>query len=138
MQEQLDLLKKMGTWETVQKPPDAVPIVNKWVFIKKHDNLGEVVCYKARLVAKGCAQWPGCDYMETFSPVVQIDTWYAILVLIPIMGLKVHQMDIKGMYLTGTLQETIYMWQPEGCEDGMGQVCRLLKLLYGLKQAGSE
>jgi hypothetical protein len=35
MQEELDLLKKMGTWELVPKPPDAVPIKNKWVFIKK-------------------------------------------------------------------------------------------------------
>jgi Reverse transcriptase (RNA-dependent DNA polymerase) len=138
MQEQLDLLKEMGTWETMQKPPDAIPIANKWVFMKKHNNLGEVVHYKARLVAKGCAQHPGHDYMETSSPVVWMDTLHAILVLIPIKGLKVQQMDVKGMYLNGTLQETIYMWQPEGCEDGTGQVCRLLKLLYSLKQAWCE
>jgi hypothetical protein len=37
MEEQLDLLKEMGTWETVPKPPDAVPIANKWVFVKKQD-----------------------------------------------------------------------------------------------------
>ena len=35
MQRELDLLKEMGTWELVQKPPDAVPIKNKWVFLKK-------------------------------------------------------------------------------------------------------
>jgi len=45
MQEQLDLLKEMGTWETVQKPLDAVPITNKWVFIKKQNKQGEVVRY---------------------------------------------------------------------------------------------
>jgi hypothetical protein len=138
MKEELDLLKGMGTWETVQKPPDAVPISNKWVLIRKRNNLGEIVCYKVRLVAKGCAQHPGYDYMETFSPVVQMDTICAILTLVPSKKLKVQQMDVKGAYLNGVLQETIYMKQPEGCEDGTGRVCWLIKTLYGLKQSGYE
>ena len=120
MQEQLDLLTEMGTWETVPKPPDAVPITNKWVFVKKWNKEGEVVRHKARLVVKGCAQHPGFDYMETFSPVVRMDTLRAILALVPIKGLKMQQMDMKGAYLNGTLQEMIYMRQPEGCEDGTG------------------
>jgi hypothetical protein len=66
MQEELDLLKGMSTWETVQKPLDTVLISNKWVFIWKQNNLGKIVRYKARLVAKGCAQCPGHDY--TTSP----------------------------------------------------------------------
>jgi hypothetical protein len=53
-------------------------------------------------------------------------------------GLKMQQMDVKGAYLNGTLQETIYMRQPEGCEDGTGRVCRLVKPLYGLKQPGCD
>ena len=109
MQEQLDLLKEMGTWETVQKPPDAVPIVNKWVFIKKQNKDREVVRHKARLVAKGCVQHPGFDYTDTFLPVVRMDMLHAILALVPIKGLKMQQMDVKGTYLNGTLQETIYM-----------------------------
>jgi uncharacterized protein YuzE len=52
--------------------------------------------------------------------------------------LKVHQMDIKGAYLNGVLQEEIYMKQPEGCGDGTDRVCRSVKTLYGLKQAGHE
>jgi Reverse transcriptase (RNA-dependent DNA polymerase) len=138
MQEQLDLLKEMGTWETVPKPPDAVPIAKKWVFVKKQNKEGNVVRYKARLVAKGCAQHPGQDYMETFLPVVRMDTLHAILALVLMKELKMQQMDVKGAYLNGTLQETIYMWQPEGCEDGTGRVCRLIKPLYGLKQVGHK
>ena len=131
MQEQLDLLKEMGTWEMVQKPPDAVPITNKWVVVKKQNKQGEVVRYKARLVAKECAQCLGYDYIETFSPVVRMDMLYAILALVAEKGLQMQQMDIKGAYLNATLKETIYMQQPEGCEDGTGQVCRLVKPLYG-------
>ena len=47
-------------------------------------------------------------------------------------------MDIKGAYLNGILQETVYMKQPEEFEDGTGRVCKLIKTLYGLKQSGHE
>jgi hypothetical protein len=40
----------------VKKPIDAMPISNKWVFLKKRNKEGELVKYKARLVAKGCTQ----------------------------------------------------------------------------------
>ena len=45
-------------------------------------------------------------------------------------------MDVKGAYLNGILQETIFMTQPEGFEDATERICRLIKTLYGLKQAG--
>jgi len=89
-------------------------------------------------VAKGCAQRPGYDYIETFSPVVRMDTIQAILALVPIKGLKIQQLDVKGAYLNGILKEKVYMHQPEGYEDGSDQVCELLKTLYGLKQSGRE
>ena len=37
MQAELKQLNQMGTWELVDKPPDAVPISNKWVFIWKRN-----------------------------------------------------------------------------------------------------
>src|SRR5579859_580625 len=118
MEEELKQLTDMGTWELVEKPADAVPIPNKWTFIKKRNKEGVVVRHKARLVVKGCVQRPGYDYMETYSPVVRIDSLRAILALVPVKNLKVQQMDVKGAYLNGILQETVYMKQPEGCEDG--------------------
>ena len=71
-------------------------------------------------MAKGCMQRPRYNYMEKFLPVVRMDTLHPILALVPMQNLKVQQMDVKGAYLNGTLHETIYMQQPEGCEDGMG------------------
>ena len=46
-------------------------------------------------------------------------------------------MDVKTVFLNGNLEEEVYMMQPEGfvsknCPD---KVCRLLRSIYGLKQA---
>jgi hypothetical protein len=44
-------------------------------------------------------------------------------------------MDVKTAFLYGTLDEEIFMEQPEGFVDGIGQVCRPNKALYSLKQS---
>jgi len=136
--EELNLLDEMGTWELAEKPLDTITIPNKWTFVKKRNKANQVIHHRARLVVKGCVQRPGHKYMETYSPVVRVETLRACLALVPVKGLKVKQMDIKGAYLNGILQETVYMKQPEGFEDGTGRVCKLIKTLYGLKQSGRE
>jgi Reverse transcriptase (RNA-dependent DNA polymerase) len=78
---ELTQLQQMETWRLVDKPPKTIPIANKWVFLKKRNRLGDIIKYKARLVAKECAQRPGYDYIETYSPVVQIDTIQALLAM---------------------------------------------------------
>jgi hypothetical protein len=138
IQAELDQLQEMGTWQLVDKPPDAKPIANKWVFAKKRDKEGRITKYKARLIAKGCAQRPGYDYIETHSPVVRLETMQAIMALAPTWKLLMCQMDVKGAYLNGRLKERVYMLQPEGFNDGTGHVCLLIKTLYGLKQSGRE
>ena len=138
IQKELAQLNQMGTWRLVDKSRDTIPIANKWTFIRKRNKTGEIIKYKARLVAKGCVQRPGHDYVETFSPVVRMDTIRAILAIVPIKGLKIHQLDIKGAYLNGILKEKVYMRQPEGYEDDTDRICELIKTLYGLKQSGRE
>jgi hypothetical protein len=59
-----------------------------------------------------------------------------MLAIAAIQNLEICQLDIKGAYLNGDLQEEIYMRQPEGFDDGSGCVCQLYKTLYGLKQLG--
>ena len=53
------------------------------------------------------------------------------------MDYEIWQMDFKTAFLNGSLDETIYMVQPEGfLEKGQEKkVCKLQKSIYGLKQA---
>ena len=46
-------------------------------------------------------------------------------------------MDVKTAFLNGSLEETIYMVQPEGfiAKGQEKKVCKLQKSIYGLKQA---
>ena len=135
---EMDILGEMGTWKLGDLPKGREAVGCKWVFDIKHDHEGKISRYKARLVAQGYSQIPGMDYFETFAPVVRHDSLRAMLAIAAIRNLEIRQLDIKGAYLNGDLQEEIYMRQPEGFDDGSGRVCRLYKTLYGLKQSGRE
>ena len=55
-------------------------------------------------------------------------------------GLLVHQMDVKTALLNGGLEKETYMDQLDGfvANGQEGMVYKLLKSLYGLKQALSN
>jgi hypothetical protein len=52
-------------------------------------------------------------------------------------GFKLYQMDVKGAFLNGVIQEEVYVRQPTGFESPKcpDRVYKLSKALYGLKQA---
>ena len=51
------------------------------------------------------------------------------------LDLEIEQMDVKTAFLYGTLDEEIFMQQPEGFHDGTNRVCQLNKAIYSLKQS---
>jgi hypothetical protein len=101
---------------------------------------GDIIKYKACLVAQGFSQKPGVDYMDsgTFALVMRFETLRTMLALATINRWDMRQMDVKGTYLNGWLKEELYMKQLPRYDNGSGRVCRLIKTLYGLKQAGNE
>ena len=88
METELHQLHVMNTWQLVDKPADAIPIANKWVFVHKRKKSGDIMRYNPRLVTKGFTQRPGQDYNETYAPVIQMDTLRVILALVPVIRIK--------------------------------------------------
>lgn len=101
---------------------------------KAHATLDKL---KARLVATGFNQEEGVDFSEVFSLVVKPATMRLILTLLTVKHWKVHQLDVKILILNGVLTETVYVHQPPSFKLNFfpHHVCKLYKVLYGLKQA---
>ncbi|KXZ41602.1 hypothetical protein GPECTOR_370g152 [Gonium pectorale] len=109
MMEELASLKALGTWVTEQLPKGCRALPVKWVYKIKRGTNGDIERFKARLVAKGFMQREGVDFEEVF-------------------------LDVKTAFLYGELKETVYVDQPPGFVSGSDK-CRLLRSLYGLRQA---
>lgn len=138
MKLELDALAANKTWCIVDLPPGIVPIGNKWVYKIKRKSDGSIERFKARLVAKGYTQTEGLDYFDTFSPVAKLTTVRLILARASIHHWHVHQLDVNNAFLHGELQEDVYMVIPQGVPSSPNKVCKLLKSLYGLKQASRK
>lgn len=109
------------------------------MFKIKYTPTGEVDRFKARLVARGYNQEQGVDFYESFSPVARTVTMRMLIVVAAMKQWELHQIDINNAYLYGHIEEDIYLEPPLGYNKAKeGQVCKLKKSLYGLKQQGRQ
>nr|GEX60030.1 retrovirus-related Pol polyprotein from transposon TNT 1-94 [Tanacetum cinerariifolium] len=136
---ELDALEKNQTWELTSLPIGHKAISLKWVYKIKYKASGKVDRHKARPVIRGFDQKEGTDYKHTFSLVAKLATVRVLISLDTNKGWHLHQLDINNAFLHGFLEEDIYMQPPAGYTTASpGQVCKLKKSLYGLKQASRQ
>lgn len=137
MTTEYDAIIKSGTFDLVPRPPDANSIRSMWLHKHKYDANGVFRKHKSRLVANGKSQQHGVDFDETFSPVVKSATIRTVLHVALANEWPIHQLDVQNAFLHGTLDETVYMFQPPGFVDASkpNHVCKLNRSIYGLKQA---
>ncbi|GJR34330.1 putative ribonuclease H-like domain-containing protein [Tanacetum coccineum] len=96
-------------WILVDLPIRKRAIRTKRVFKNKKDERGIVIRNKARLVAQGHRQEEGIDYEEVFAPMARIEAIRLFLAYASFMGFLVYQMDMKGAFLYGTIEEEVYV-----------------------------
>nr|GEX75631.1 hypothetical protein [Tanacetum cinerariifolium] len=137
MQEELLQFKRLNVWVLVPALDNITPLTLKWLFKNKHEEENTVICNKTRMVVRGYRQEKGIDFEESFAPVARMEAIRIFLAYDAHKSFTVFQIDIKTVFLHGTLKEDVYVCQPKGFIDfdHPSHVYKLKKALYGLKQA---
>jgi hypothetical protein len=137
MDEEIKSQKDNKTWIVVTRAsvPDGKRVLQcKWVLKIKRDADGNPVRYKARLCAKGFMQKYGEDYFDTFAPVISYKTLRLLLTIAAVYDYEIKQIDVVTAFLNAPITEEVYMELPDGYGSD-GNVVRLLRAIYGTKQA---
>ena len=138
MNEELFAHQVNNTWSNDGKIElNHKPISARWVYAIKMDERNNPTRYKARLVARGFEQVHGIDFDETYAPVTKINSIKLLLSVAADQDLEIKQLDFDTAFLNARLDHTVYLTLPPGTGQE-GQVVKLIKSLYGLKQAGHD
>ena len=111
-------------------------IDGRWVYSWKGDSDGFVLGPKARLCARGFKQRQGIDFFETFSPCPNVSSIRLLAAIACSLGLSLfHLLDVSQAFVQSELDELVCVRLPRFCGALSGNVMRLGRSLYGLKQA---
>ena len=137
MNTEMKFMYSNQVWTLLDAPDGVKTIGCKWIYKKKRGIYGKVKTFKPRLVVKGYTHKKGFDYKEIFSHVAMIKSIMILLSIAAHKDYEIWQMNVKTAFLKGSLDEIIYMVQPEGfiAKGQEKKVCMLQMSIYGLKQA---
>lgn len=113
---ELAAINKAEVWDLVPEPPNTNIVSSRWVFARKLNANGEVVCHKARLCARGFTQVEGIDFHETYAPTAKWPSIRMLMALVAARDWHALQIDVVSAYLHATLDEEVFMRQPPGFE----------------------
>eukprot|EP00854_Cymbomonas_tetramitiformis_P034457 gene34457-biopygen30625 len=119
--------------------PAGVKLLDMSLILKvKLDKHGQLLKRKSRICVRGNKREYGVDYLDTFAPCTQLSSVRIVIVLALNLGLDVYHMDVDTAFLNPVLEEDLYVRLPRGLEHGGHRCAKLLKAVYGLRQAGKE
>ena len=129
-------IQDRGVVREVKRPSDLRNLIGCRFVFKTKMKHGKLDKFKARLVAKGFTQVKELDYNETFAPVARMNTLRIFLKLSVDLGHIRVSIDFVAAFLNSVVSEDLYMKAPDGWDIEPGNVLKLEKSLYGLKQSG--
>ena len=102
---------------------------------------------KARMVAQGFCERIGKDFYSTFSPMASLTSVRALFAIAVYHRLGCYHADIPNAFVRSKTETELYLRLPKGVSGFLehdptvstenGWVLRMLKSLYGLKDAGA-
>ena len=137
MDDEMKSQRDNKTWIIVARAsvPNGKRVLKcKWILKLKRNADSIPVRRKARIVAKGFGQIEGVDYFEVFAPVLSYKTLRLLITLAAFYDYEIKQIDIVTAFLNAPMNEEVYMELPDGYGSD-GNVVRLLRAIYGTKQA---
>ncbi|KAI7963842.1 hypothetical protein MJO29_004269 [Puccinia striiformis f. sp. tritici] len=135
IQEELQNLFRHQIW-TIELVPDGKRVMGaRWVFVEKRSSDGKLIKLKARYVAKGYAQIAGVEFQDTFAPTATFVSLRLLLTVAAKCDWPVYSFDFVAAYLHSPIDEEVWVRPPEGLDVPKGYACKLMKALYGTKQA---
>jgi hypothetical protein len=105
--------------------------------VDKHDASGVFVKCKARSVADGSAQAPG-TYGESTAPVMSALACKLLLAMAATLGMKIASIDIATAFCLTPNPYEVYLELPDALEKRFGKYVRMLKCVYGTRQAAHQ
>ena len=133
MVKELASLKQHNVYDLVSitsVPLGHEVIVSGWVFKQKADGT-----LKARLVAQGWGHVPGVDCGGTFAPECRIGSIRMVMAIAAEHNMDILKLDVQTAYLQSPVEENVYV-KPAPGNGSQGNVMKLYKSLYGLRQSG--
>ena len=111
----------------------------KWIFKIKYNEKEWVTKFKAQLVAQSFLQIYKVNYNKMFASTVCRELLRMFLALIALYDLKLHQINVKAVYLLRDLKskkKSIYMCISKSMtvKQLNKMICWIVKELYELKQ----
>jgi hypothetical protein len=137
MKLEINTLVQQRTWTSVPRTDEMHVLKGTWVFKLKRLPDGTPLKFKARFCARGDLQQEGVDYFETYALVVQWSTIRLLLSTVLTEGWATRQVDYTNAFAQAEINEEVYLDFPRlfGPKSGSNVVLKLLKSLYGLRQA---
>nr|GEX13756.1 zinc finger, CCHC-type [Tanacetum cinerariifolium] len=137
LNDEMDPIMGNNTWVLADLP---LGLGCKWIFKRKLKVDESIEKFKPRLVILGFRQKSKIDYFDTYAPMTRISTIRLLITLASIHNLITHQIGVKMAFFNGELDEEVYMNKPQRfiMPSNENKVCKLIKYLFGLKQAPKQ
>jgi hypothetical protein len=116
MVEEYTYIMRNDVWDILTRLEGKKVVSSKWLYKIKCVADSSIEKFKARFLARGFSQKEELDYEKTFSPVAKYDSIRVVIYITSVMKWRIHEMDLKTMFLNKIIEKELYIEKLQGFE----------------------